>query len=223
MKKKITSICFAIMLLMNAFNAKADIFYVISGEPFTLNTGLASLHEYNWEITENGTTTTTSLGAASGGILTKTFNLANNSKTAVVQTLKLSVIDVLGNCLSNVAQHSIVVLPKLTAEIGSSIDKICQGTNIEALLTANLGATLTDGLGIDFTYAWTKVGDASNTVLSTTSQYTATEVGSYICAIAYKMPTNAKGSSKLLTAITQPVAKAVSVTLPVDAPALTID
>ncbi|HEV7380393.1 MAG TPA: hypothetical protein VGN64_11395 [Dyadobacter sp.] len=223
MKIKITSMCFAIMLLMTAFNAKADIFYVVSGEPFTLNTGLASLHEYNWEITENGNTTTTTLGSASGGILTRTFSLAANSKTAVVQTLKLSVIDILGNCLSNVAQHSIVVLPKLTAVIDSSIDKICQGTDVEALLTANLGATLTDALGIDFTYSWTKVGDAGNTVLSTTSQYTATEVGSYICAIAYKMPTDAKGSSKLLTAITQPLAKAVNITLPVDAPLLSID
>ncbi|TDE17560.1 hypothetical protein [Dyadobacter psychrotolerans] len=220
MKMKITSICVAIMFFMTAFSAKADVFYVVSGVPFNLKPDVTNLLQYNWELTENGNVTTTVLDAASQGIFSKTFTLPQGSTTVVKNKLTLSVLNAVQGCLSALVEHTIVVLPQLTATIGSNVATICEGTTVAAKLTANVVASLVDGLGVGYTYAWYKGTELISG--ATSESLDVTTVGEYICKVVYQTPSGSQKHSSVLTAITQGT-KSVVVTPLASVPLLTID
>lgn len=206
MKTKITSILFTLILWMTSFSTKADVFYVVSGEPFKLTPSVLSLYQYNWELSGAATALnniTTVLGTSPDqGAYLNTFTLPVGTTVALTNTLKLSVLDVVGGCLSNLATHSIIVLPKLTTTIASSVEKFCQDEAFSTELTASALTNIADIGSVDLAYQW--YNGATLITNQTTNKLTVTQVGNYICKVTYVITNSeSKISSKVASAITE--------------------
>lgn len=137
MKKIITSLCLAFMLVASAFtSSKADTYYVLDGQEFNLipQVGTAIFSQILWTIDGVAEPALTD----NIGKLTKTFTLATGAKlTPVEHVLKLGVIaDALG-CVSDLVTHTVVVLPKVTLSISSPADSFCEGA-VTGNLTVNV-------------------------------------------------------------------------------------
>lgn len=203
MKTRIFTICFAFMFFVTAFSANAANYYVVSGEPFSLKPDVSNLFAYQWMV--DGVAVPAAELAA-GGVLTKTFTLAEGA-TAETKTLSLGVLDAVGGCLSDLVIHKIIVLPKLTVTLATVTQDFCSNVaSISEDLTASLDQTVTNlsNYGVTLSdYVWTKggvvVSGASTNVLA------ITEVGVYKAVRTYVLPTTgtfASNGSKLINSIT---------------------
>jgi hypothetical protein len=188
MKMKITALCLTFILVITSFNLQAKIFYVVSGDSFELKPSLTTLFQYKWM--EGGIDVPAS-EILTGGTLRKTFTLAS-STVAETKTISLGVLDVSGGCLSDLINHTVVVLPKLTLAVVPLVDSFCENlTAITTEITASLPAILPDlttyGVTLGSTYKWFKDG-----VLipdATGNKITVTDIGVYKSEVAYILPT----------------------------------
>jgi hypothetical protein len=181
------------MLLMTAFNASAQnpagkIYYVLSGESFQLKPALGNLAGYVWK--DNGTDITS--GIAADGTLTYTFDLATGTTAAVTKTLSLGILDVVGGCLSNLVNHTVVVLPKLLLTLTPAISDFCNNlTTISTTITASLtdipASLATYGVTIASTYKWFK---GEELLSETGPTLTVTDIGTYRSERVYNLPTD---------------------------------
>ncbi|MEO6287663.1 MAG: hypothetical protein ABIN80_16655 [Dyadobacter sp.] len=203
MKKCFTSIC--VLFVLTAFSnvSKAGTYYVINGDAFSLSPAAGSnFFQYLWTIDPGSGQTIQTLDQASGGVLTYTFSDAATSPT--LHKISLGVIQVLDGCLSEVVEHTIIVLPKLTVSITADKLNFCTDKSVDATLSATVTAVTglaTYGVTIS-PFAWKK-GGTLITGESSTSLHVITE-GVYEALVTYQLPTTgtyALTASKLVNAV----------------------
>lgn len=223
MKKTLTSLCLSFALFVIAFSSKAAVipggtYYVISGESFSLTPAVASLFEYHWVLDPGAGQVSTVLNTASGGVYTKIFG---TGAELGVETHKLTfgVLAAVDGCLSDLIEHTIIVLPKITVTLTTADgkDNYCLGIPVSTTLTANVTAVTGLGTyGVTLSpFAWTK--DASAVSGQTSSTLAITSAGTYKALVSYVLPivgeTYAPTASKLLNAVNG-IAKEIKNDLP---------
>lgn len=211
MKKPLTSLCLSFALFVIAFSSKAAVipggtYYVISGESFSLTPSLTSLYQYKWLLNPGAGQIETLLDATSGGVYTKTFG--TGSELGVVSNkLTLGVLETLGGCLSDVIEHTIIVLPKITITLTTADgkDNYCLGIPVSTTLTANVTAVtgLADVNVSLSPFAWTKDNSGTGLETQTGSTLAITSAGTYKALVSYILPAvgPTHTASKLLNAI----------------------
>jgi hypothetical protein len=203
MKKCFTTLCILFALTMLSQVSKAGTYYVINGEPFSLSPAAGSnFLQYIWTIKTGAAQTIETLDEASGGVLTHTFSDATSSPT--LHTISLGVIQVLDGCLSEVVEHTIIVMPKLTVSITADKSNFCTDKAVDATLSASVSAVT--GLGTyEVTvspFAWSKGGSLITGEVSPTLD--VTDVGIYEAVVSYILPTSGTyqpTASKLLNSV----------------------
>lgn len=222
MKKTLTSLCLSFALFMIAFSSKAAVipggtYYVISGESFSLTPAVASLFQYQWLLDPGVGQVETLLDNTTGGVYTKIFGTGSELGVAT-HKLTFGVLAAENGCLSDVLEHTIIVLPKITVTLASTGGKenFCLGIPVSTTLTATVTAVTGLGTyGVTLSpFAWTKGGTAVSG--ETTSALAITSAGTYQALVSYVLP--ATGSyiataSKLLNAVNG-VAKEIRNDLP---------
>ncbi|QRQ99542.1 hypothetical protein [Dyadobacter sandarakinus] len=190
MKKSIFTI-FALLALL-AFNttSRAGTYYVVSGEPFSLApaSGSTSFFQYLWTLDPGTGQVIRTLDQASGGVLTHTFG-DGTATSASLHKITLGVLTALDGCLSEVVEHTIIVLPKLTVSITADKENFCSNAAVNSKLTATVSAaTGLDTYGVTLSpFAW-KLG--SNAVDGQTSSVlNVTAPGTYSALVTYVLPT----------------------------------
>ncbi|GGM86883.1 hypothetical protein GCM10010967_19090 [Dyadobacter beijingensis] len=204
MKKLFTTFCAVVFFSCLAQVSKAGTYYVISGESFSLSPAAGSnFFQYIWTLDPGAGQTIQTLTQASGGVLTHTFSDATSSPT--LHKISFGVIEVLDGCLSNVVEHTIIVLPKLTVSITADKENFCTDKPVASTLTASVSATTGLGTyGVTVSpFAWSKGG----TLISgqTGSTLSVTEAATYTALVSYVLPTAGDyipTASKLLNAVT---------------------
>ncbi|MCF0058163.1 hypothetical protein [Dyadobacter sp. CY356] len=170
MKKIITSLCLSFVFVIMAFTeSKANTYYVLDEQEFTLTPDAVAgtFSSILWTV-DNVALSPILTGV---GALTKSFKLTN-SGTAEEHKIKLGVIASLGGCLSELVEHTVVVIPKLSLSITTPKDNFCVGA-FSADLTVNVSLDAT-ALGLlkskyNITlapFAWTGGGTANGNVLT---------------------------------------------------------
>lgn len=219
MKIIITSVCLSFMLLCSAISAKAETYYVVSGDEFKLTPLVSTLFSYAWKL-DGVNALPAELGA--GGAYTKILTLAS-PLVPETKTLSLAVLETAAGCLSNLVTHTIVILPKVTVSLTSPQDNFCVGLPVNTTLTANVDVVT--GLGaLNITlspFVWTK--DGVVVTGAATESLAITTAGSYKALVTYVLPATGVASSKVLTAITG-TAKTILNNLPLPTvPGITIN
>lgn len=181
MKIIITSICLSFMLLFSAISAKALTFYVVSGEQFQLSPLVPNLTTYNWTL--NGTNAISGEINSTTGVYTKTLTLAD-SLVSETKTITLSVLDPLKSCLSEVATHTVIILPKTISTLSSATTSFCSGQAVSALLAFTVDAITGLPSGVSVVTTWTK--DAVAYTLPADKIVTA--AGVYVAKTEYALP-----------------------------------
>lgn len=212
MKKIITSLCLGFMLTFAAFsNSGAAVipggtYYVISGESFSLTPAVSSLFQYKWLLNPGANQIPIDLAAATGGVFTRTFGTGNETEV-VKNVLQLGVLSEAAGCLSDIIEHTIIVLPKIkvTLTVPEGQDNFCLNQVINTNLTANI--TAMTGLGdygvtISPSFLWKKGNDEITG--QTGSVLAITSAGTYSALTSYVLPTSgtwAPTASKLLNSV----------------------
>lgn len=233
MKKTFTSLCLSFALFVIGFSSKAAVipggtYYVISGESFSLTPAVASLFEYHWVLDPGAGQVATTLNTATGGVYSKIFG---TGAELGVETHKLTfgVLEAVDGCLSDLIEHTIIVLPKITVSLTTADgkDNYCLGIPVNTTLTANVTAVTGLGTyGVTLSpFAWTK--DGSNVSGQTSSTLAITSAGTYKALVSYILPAtgqpNAPTASKLLNAVNG-VAKQIKNDLPLPVvPSITLN
>lgn len=182
---KTTLLC-AIAALAMVLPAFAGNFYVCSGTSFTLKPDVSTITYTTYEWTD-GASTVLQTGATANYTTTVTLATAT---TAEAKTYRLRVQNSDG-CWSDLATHTVYVLPQLTASITGSTE-FCAGVTI----TGNLSATtnhstldLTAAPGTGYNFSWTG-GTGSVASGTNNNTYSLTTAGAYDVSVAYTLPAN---------------------------------
>ena len=168
--------------------SKAGTYYVVNGQSFSLSPAAGSnFYQYLWTLDPGAGQVIETLNQASGGVLTHTFSDAATSPS--IHKITLGVMEVLDGCLSNVVEHTIIVLPTLTVSITADKDNFCTDKTVAAALTATVSATTGLGTyGVTVSpFAWSKGGSVISG--QTSSTLSVTEADTYICLVSYILPT----------------------------------
>lgn len=210
MNKIITSLCLSFMFTVTAFSSSkaatiaGGTYFVISGESFSLTPAVASLYQYQWLLDPGANQVSTVLNTATSGIYTKVFG---DGLALGVETHKLTfgVLAAADGCLSDVIEHTIIVLPKITVTLTSPKENFCLGLPVSGDLTATVTAITglgTYGVAVS-PFAWIKDGAAVNG--QSASTLAITTAGTYQALVSYVLPatgqTYAPTASKLLNAV----------------------
>lgn len=192
MKKIITSLCLGLMFVVGAFseskaaNVVGGTYYVVSGESFSLTPSVTSLFQYKWLLDPGAGQVETLLGSATGGVFTKVFG-DSTATSPVIHKLTLGVLSEVGGCLSDVIEHTIIVLPKIKVTIAADKENFCLGTPVSANLTATV--TAVTGLGTyGVTLSPVKWVNGS-TDAGTGNAIAVTSSGTYKALVEYILPT----------------------------------
>lgn len=188
MKKLFTTFLAIVLFSCLAHLSKAGIYYVVNGQSFSLSPAAGSnFYQYLWTLDPGAGQTIETLNQASGGVLTHTFSDATTSPS--IHKITLGVIEVLDGCLSNVVEHTIIVLPTLTVSITADKDNFCTDKTVAAALTATVSATTGLGTyGVTVSpFAWSKGGSLISG--QTSSTLNVTEADTYTCLVSYILPT----------------------------------
>lgn len=215
-----------ILFMMASYNSKAATYYVISGEPFTLApaTGSTSFLQYIWTIDPGVGQVLDTLNQASGGALTYVFG-DSTASAPTRHRVTLGVLESLQGCLSELVEHTIIVLPKVTVSINSTQDSFCLNTPVNATLTASVNISSgVNEFGVTLSpLAWTKDGaplDGQNSDVITVNS-----PGTYRALVSYILPTTGDfipTASKLVNSVI-PGVKEILNNLPVPStPAITL-
>ncbi len=149
----------------------AGTFMVCSGTEFTLTAGGSGYTAYEWSL--GGSVVGTSAG------LTATHTLPPESAGAAeTRVYSLRAQDATG-CWSDLATHTVYILPVPTVSITDPISLYCANENVMTTLTANAGATSNMPAGIAYTYTWTGGGTPAGNTLAVTA------AGTYQVSVAY--------------------------------------
>lgn len=227
MKKLFITPFILFILMMASHNSKAATYYVISGEPFTLApaTGSTSFLSYIWTIDPGVGQVLDTLNQASGGALTYVFG-DSTAKTPTRHRVTLGVLQSLQGCLSELVEHTIIVLPKVEVTISASQESFCLNTPVNSTLTAKV--TVTTGLDqFDVSLsplAWTKDNTPLNGQVS--DVLTVNAPGTYRALVSYVLPKTGEfvpTASKLVNSVI-PGVKEILNNLPVPSvPAITLN
>nr|WP_295925530.1 hypothetical protein [uncultured Dyadobacter sp.] len=226
MKNLFATVCTVFVLLLMTNISKAGTYYVVNGESFSLSPAAGSnFFQYIWTIDPGTGQILETLDNASGGVLSHTFSDAVSSPA--IHKVTLGVLQLAGGCLSELIEHTIIVLPKLTVSITADKENFCTDKDVSADLTATVSTTVT-GLGTYGVtispFAWSKGGalisGESNAVLH------VTEDATYSALVSYVLPTTGTyqaTASKLLNSVTAGT-KTILHNLPVPTtPAITLN
>lgn len=181
-----TTLLVAIATFAMAFSAFAGNFYVCSGTSFTLKPDVSTITYTTYEWTD-GASTVLQTGATANYTTTVTLATAT---TAEAKTYRLRVQNADG-CWSDLATHTVYVLPELTTTIAGAND-FCAGVSITGNLTAstNYGSlNLTAAPGTGYNFSWTG-GTGSVASGTNNNTYSLTTAGAYNVTVAYTLPTN---------------------------------
>ena len=207
MKKIITSLCLGFMLIFAAMPSKAATYYVLDGQEFNLlpQVGNSLFSSILWTVDGVALPILTD----KVGKFTRTFNLpSNNNLVPATHKLTLGVIEELSTCISEVVEHTIVVLPKVTLSITTTGDKdnFCVGAfSTELTLKANVDlAALKSSFNIVLSPSWTgpKTGTGSTLAINAAGDYTVN--AEYSVLTGTDVITNAivPAATKILGAVT---------------------
>lgn len=188
MKKLFSPLLAVILFTLLAQVSNAGTYYVVNGQSFSLSPATGStFYQYLWTLDPGAGQTIETLDEASGGVLTHTFSDAVTSPS--IHKITLGVIEVLGGCLSDVVEHTIIVLPKLTVSITADKENFCTDKTVAAALTATVSATTgLDTYGVTVSpFAWSKGGSVISG--QTGSILNVTEAATYTCLVSYVLPT----------------------------------
>lgn len=188
MKKLFTTFLSIVLFSCLAQVSTAGTYYVVNGQPFSLSPAAGStFYQYLWTLDPGAGQTIETLDEASGGVLTHTFSDATTSPS--IHKITLGVIEVLDGCLSNVVEHTIIVLPTLTVSITADKENFCTDKTVAAALTATVSATTGLGTyGVTVSpFAWSKGGSVISG--QTSSNLNVTEADTYTCLVSYVLPT----------------------------------
>jgi hypothetical protein len=210
MKKILTSLCLSFALFIIAFSSKAAVipggtYYVISGESFSLTPAVTSLFQYQWLLNPGVGQVETLLDNTDRGVYTKIFG-TGAELGVVTNKLTFGVLAAVDGCLSDVIEHTIIVLPKITVTLTApdGKDNFCLGIPVSTTLTANVTAVTGLGTyGVTLSpFTWTNGGTAVNG--ETTSTLSITSAGTYQALVSYILPSTGSyiaTASKLLNAV----------------------
>lgn len=188
MKRLFTTLLAVLLFSCLTQVSKAGTYYVVNGQSFSLSPAAGSnFFQYLWTLDPGAGQTIETLDQASGGVLSHTFSDAVTSPS--IHKITLGVIEVLGGCLSNVVEHTIIVLPKLTVSISADKENFCTDKTVAATLSATVSATTgLDTYGVTISpFAWSK--GASVISGQTGSTLNVTEAGTYSALVSYVLPT----------------------------------
>lgn len=188
MKKLFTTFLSIVLFSCLAQVSTAGTYYVVNGQSFSLSPAAGStFYQYLWTLDPGAGQTIETLDEASGGVLTHTFSDATTSPS--IHKITLGVIEVLDGCLSNVVEHTIIVLPTLTVSITADKENFCTDKTVAAALTATVSATTGLGTyGVTVSpFAWSKGGSVISG--QTSSNLNVTEADTYTCLVSYVLPT----------------------------------
>jgi len=232
MKKTLTSLCFGLVLFLASLTSKAAVipggtYYVISGESFSLTPAVASLFEYRWLLNPGANQEETILNTASAGIYNKILGTNTDTQVAT-HKLTFAVLGALDGCLSDIIEHTIIVLPKITVSltVPQGQDNFCLGLPVSTTLTASITAVTGLGTyGVTLSpFAWTK--DDVGVDGQTSSTLAITSAGTYKALVSYVLPTTGgfiPTASKLLNAVNG-VSKQIQNNLPLPVvPSITLN
>jgi hypothetical protein len=150
---------------------KGGTFMVCSGTEFTLTAGGSGFSEFEWKLDDAVVGTAASL--------TATHSLSTEAASAAItKVYSLRAKDEAG-CWSNVATHTVYILPIPKAIISDPHELYCSNENVSTTLTASAEATTGMPAGIDYTYTWSDDGSGTDETLSVTA------AGKYTVTIAY--------------------------------------
>lgn len=203
MKKVFTILCAVFVMSLVSSVSRAGTYYVVNGKPFSLSPAAGSnFLQYLWTLDPGTGQTIQTLDQASGGVLTHTFSDATSSPT--LHKITLGVLEAVGGCLSEVVEHTIIVLPQLTVSISADKSNFCTSLPVSAKLTATVSATTgLDTYNVTVSpFAWTK--DGSPVTGETASLLTVTSSGNYGALVSYVLPTTgtyAATASKLVDSV----------------------
>ncbi|WP_342085876.1 hypothetical protein [Dyadobacter sp. OTU695] len=187
--KRLSTILLAVLLFSSlAHVSKAGTYYVVNGESFSLSPAAGSnFFQYLWTLDPGAGQTIQTLDQASGGVLTHTFSDATTAPS--IHKITLGVIEVLDGCLSDVVEHTVIVLPKLTVSVTADKENFCTDKTVTATLSATVSATTgLDTYGVTISpFAWSK--GASVISGQSSSSLNVTEAGTYSALVSYVLPT----------------------------------
>ena len=190
MKRVFTSFCAVMLLSLVSFTSKASTYYVISGQEFKLSPQAgSSFLQYIWTIDPGTGQLLSTLDQASGGVLSHTFGNGTET-TATVHKVTLGVLQQLQGCLSEVVEHTIIVLPKVTVTLTADKASFCENLAVDANLTAKISVTSgLQELGVTLSpLAW-KNGTADVEPGTDPSILHVTTPGKYSAFVSYILPT----------------------------------
>ncbi len=198
----------AVFILSFGFitSMQAATFMVCSGTSFTLTAGGSGYSEYEWKLDA------ATVGTAS--TLTASHTLPVEAPSAAItKVYSLRAKDAAG-CWSDVATHTVYILPLPKVSINDPIELYCSNENVSTTLTANPDATTNMPDGIAYTYTWTGGGTPTGNTLA------VTVAGTYGVSIAYNFDgvthngtkaTCTGSDSHTITLATAPAAPAVTI------------
>lgn len=229
MKKIITSLCLSFMFAVMAMApSKANVYYVLDGQEFNLipQIGSSVFSQILWTVDGVAQSPITD----NIGKFTKTFTLgAGAAKLVPVEhIIKLGVVaDALG-CVSDILEHTVVVLPKVTLSIASPAGStFCEGLVTGQLtvsadvdlpaLKSKYNVTLTpfgwtgDGTGTGNTLTISKAGS-----YSVSADYLILTAGDAIVGALVPTATKIIGTgavataTKVITTVAKPIVPALT-------------
>lgn len=171
--KKFTlkSLALGLLLTMSSAATFASTFYVCSGTAITLTAG-GTFTDYEWSTGGSVVATTAALSL--------TLSISGTTPTvAETKVYSLRVKDATG-CWSNVAEHTIYLLPVPTVEITDPIALYCSNENVLTTLTAAAGAATNLPAGLVYSYTWTGAGTSP-----TPATRAVNAAGTYGVTVAY--------------------------------------
>jgi len=206
MKKTLTSLCLGLMLIFAAMPSKAATYYVLDGQEFNLlpQVGSSLFSSIIWTV--DGVALP--ILSDKVGKFTRTFNLPSGNKLVpATHTLTLGVIEELSTCISEVVEHTIVVLPKVTLSITTpgGKDNFCVGAfSTELTLQANVDlAALKSSYNIVLTPSWTgpKTGTGNVLTVNAAGDYTVSAEYSVLTGVDVVANAIVPAATKILGAV----------------------
>lgn len=194
MKKFITSLCLSFFVVVASFSISSaavipgGTYYVVAGESFSLTPGAGTVYEYKWLLNPGSGQIPIDLLGTTGGAFVRTFGTATDTEV-VKNILQLSVLSEVAGCLSDIIEHTIIVLPKITITltVPEGQDNFCLNQRVNTNLTASV--TAVTGLGdygvtISPSFLWkngeTTIPGETGSALAVTSAGTYSALTSYI-------------------------------------------